>query len=163
MERREGEEHGCYEADRPSGSPCDKNPQRRHGPNAPRDGWQLALPASRIEVLHGTGHEIVQRRMHSVETKALPEEVPGASDIEALKDLVEAVREMIEAKEPNGRGSREDEAPEDDGAAAHGRQDNVARLRPLIVESKRRPVEAHVCDCHEESEHKNKAASGPAL
>jgi hypothetical protein len=51
--------------------------------------------------------------MDGVELERLPEELPGALDPEPLQDLVEAVGEVVEPVEADGRRDGEDGSEED--------------------------------------------------
>jgi hypothetical protein len=108
VERREGQK----ERGRPSRcAPCPPREKCADGgdrPEAPGEGKELARPVGRGEGFHDPIEQVIERRVEGVEDERPPEEPPVSGEPICLKDLVEAVGEVIEPEEADGGGCDEE-------------------------------------------------------
>src|SRR6266536_720790 len=136
VERREGEQNRGDPAGGSAGAPGEKRSESRDRPDAPEDRRQLAGPIGRSECLDRAVDQIVEWRVDRVELESFPEERPVALDEERLEDLVQAVGEVIEPKDPDGDGrEKENRRGEDSPARHHGSEDSPGQkldLRALL-------------------------------
>jgi hypothetical protein len=102
MERSEGEEEGRPEGGGSPGPTSDERRENGDRAEAPEDGGQLPRPIGGRQELDRAGDQVVELRVDSVELERFPEERPIPLNPVGLKDLIQAVGEVVEPVEADG-------------------------------------------------------------